>query len=177
MRIIAGQLKGLNFNAPTGHKTHPMSDKMRGSLFNILGDLNGLSFLDVFSGSGALSIEAISRGAASAEAIEADSRAAKIIRANLAKLNLTEHIKVSEAFVRSWLKTKPNRSFDIILADPPYHDLQTATIAKLVDHINPSGLLVLSWPSSEPIVEFSGVKIIKNKQYGDAQLVFYRKIS
>ncbi|MBX4199607.1 RsmD family RNA methyltransferase, partial [Candidatus Saccharibacteria bacterium] len=53
MRIISGQLKGRNFASPRGHKTHPMSDKMRGALFNILGDIEGLSFLDAFSGSGA----------------------------------------------------------------------------------------------------------------------------
>ena len=65
MRIIAGTLKGQQFQTPHSHKTHPMGDKIRGALFNVLGDIEGLSFLDAFSGSGALAFEAASRGAAS----------------------------------------------------------------------------------------------------------------
>jgi 16S rRNA (guanine966-N2)-methyltransferase len=65
MRVVAGSLKGRIFNEPSGHQTHPMSEKVRGALFNALGDIEGLSVLDAFAGSGALSFEAVSRGAKS----------------------------------------------------------------------------------------------------------------
>jgi 16S rRNA (guanine(966)-N(2))-methyltransferase RsmD len=75
MRIIAGTLGGRTFESPHGRRTHPMSDKVRGSLFNTLGDIDGLTILDAFAGSGALAFEAISRGAEHVLAIEIDNRA------------------------------------------------------------------------------------------------------
>jgi 16S rRNA (guanine966-N2)-methyltransferase len=75
MRVIAGFLGGRNFDSPGGHRTHPMSDKVRGAVFGVLGDIKGLSVLDAFAGSGALSIEAVSRGAKYAVAIDVDKRA------------------------------------------------------------------------------------------------------
>ena len=177
MRIIAGKLKGQNFNAPKGTKTHPMSDKVRGGLFNSLGDIGGLSVLDTFSGSGALSFEAVSRGASSSVAIEADSKACKIIKANLTELGLNKQIKVSEAYVKSWLSTSEGKTFDIILADPPYDDLNIPSLQKLPNFLKTKGILVLSWPGHIDTLELSGLEIVKNKNYGDAQLVFYRKIS
>ncbi|HET8991848.1 MAG TPA: 16S rRNA (guanine(966)-N(2))-methyltransferase RsmD [Candidatus Saccharimonadales bacterium] len=177
MRIIAGRYKGLNFNAPKGARTHPMSDKARGGLFNALGDIEGLEVLDCFSGSGALAIEAISRGARSAVAIDADSRAVKIIKDTLTQLKLTKEIKVSQAYVKSWLSTNKDKTFDLILVDPPYDDLNFTTIKRLPLHLKESGVLVLSWPGSHDPLKLSGLQIVKNKHYGDAQLVFYRKIS
>jgi len=70
VRIIAGYLSGRQFNSPRSNRTHPMSDKARGGLFNSLGDISGLSLLDAFAGSGALSFEAISRGTASSVAVD-----------------------------------------------------------------------------------------------------------
>ena len=70
MRVIAGRLRGRQFKSPPGRRSHPMSEKMRGALFNVLGDIEGLTLLDAFSGSGAISFEAISRGARSVQAVE-----------------------------------------------------------------------------------------------------------
>jgi 16S rRNA (guanine966-N2)-methyltransferase len=177
MRIIAGKLKGLNFTAPKGNKTHPMSDKIRGGLFNALGDIEGLSVLDAFSGSGALSIEAISRGASSVSAVEADPKACRVIRANIAELGLNRQIKATEAYVKSWLSTNEGRTYDIILADPPYDDLNFTTIEQLPNFLKTTGILVLSWPGKAEKLKLAGLEIVKNKDYGDAQLVFYKKIS
>ncbi len=177
MRIIAGQLKGLNFNAPKGAKTHPMSDKVRGGLFNALGDIEGLDILDAFSGSGALSFEAISRGAYTCTAVEADIKAYRVTKENIRLLKLERKVKVSNAYLKSWLNTNTGKTFDIVLADPPYNDLNVPSLIRLVEHIKPKGILVLSWPGDQETLELHGMVNIKNKVYGDAQLVFYRKIS
>jgi len=177
MRIIAGELKGREFSAPKGHKTHPMSDKARGALFNVLGDVGGLDFLDAFAGSGALAVEAISRGAASVTAVEKDKAAYSVIEQNIKSLALRDQIKASRANVAGWSIHNMEREFDVLLLDPPYDDLQTSTLQKLINrHVTPSGLAVLSWPGHTQPPGFTGTQIVAVKNYGDAQLVFYRKI-
>ena len=94
MRIISGTLKGHTFDSPKGFQTHPMGDKIRTALFNTLGDIKGLTVLDAFSGSGALSFEALSRGAESAVALELDKEAYKVIRANAEKLAVGDRMKL-----------------------------------------------------------------------------------
>src|SRR4051794_1002965 len=102
MRIIAGTLKGRIFQESHGHRTHPMSDKVRGALFNTLGDIEGLTFLDAFAGSGALSFEAASRGAKNVIAIDKDSSAHFVIEKNVKELGLQKHVHVSRANTGGW---------------------------------------------------------------------------
>src|SRR5579875_3754006 len=120
MRIIAGNLGGLAFSSPTGHRTHPMSNKVRGGLFNVLGDVSGLEVLDVFSGSGALSFEAVSRGAKSSLAIDIDKNSQKVIQENIVRLRLEDKVKVTKAPFISWSNRNEDQVFDLVLADPPY---------------------------------------------------------
>src|ERR1700693_2200498 len=88
MRVIAGRLGGRRLSAPSGRRTRPTSDRVRESLFAMLGELDGASVLDLFAGSGALGIEALSRGAQSAVFVERDASAARALRDNLAALEL-----------------------------------------------------------------------------------------
>src|SRR5207247_1643471 len=121
MHIIAGRLKGRSFDSPGSFKTHPMSDKARAALFNILGDVAGLTVLDAFAGSGALGFEAISRGATSALFIEQDRIAQRTIEHNQAVLGLKRQTQLIRASANAWLSTTPETpSFDLILCDPPY---------------------------------------------------------
>src|SRR5665213_172068 len=99
MRIIAGSLGGRSFTSPRSNRTHPMSDKARGGLFNALGDIDDLTILDAFAGSGALSFEAISRGAASAVAVDIDKNAYQSIQENIVSLNLKDKVKAIRANV------------------------------------------------------------------------------
>jgi 16S rRNA (guanine966-N2)-methyltransferase len=177
MRIIAGKLGGRLFASPKSAKTHPMSDKVRGALFNALGDLAGLSVLDPFAGSGALSFEAISRGAKTAVAIESDKTAQKIITENIRTLGLRNSIQQVSANTGAWIRTSPAATFDIILNDPPYDDLQPNLLIQLTEKIKSGGLFVLSWPGREPIPTYNDFTIAAQHNYGDAQLVFYRRIS
>jgi 16S rRNA (guanine966-N2)-methyltransferase len=174
MRVIAGRLGGRNFDSPHTQRTHPMSDKVRGALFNALGDLGGLTVLDAFAGSGACSIEAVSRGAKSVLAIDIDPEAVKTIAENVKTLNLTDVITVRRKNVSGWSRNNQDKQFDIVLADPPYNDIRPDVLERLMVHVRPGGLFVLSWPGSESVRDFAGVKVVSHKKYGDAQLVFYR---
>lgn len=176
MRVISGQLGGLNFDSPHGHRTHPMSEKMRGAIFSALGDIEGLSVLDVYAGSGALAIEALSRGADHAIAIDSDKKAAMTIMLNAKKLSLNTRLKVTQAHFSSWSSRNSNLKFDLVLADPPYDAISAAEIASLPLNLDDQGILVLSWPGKSEQPEFAGLKVVSQKDYGDSQLVFYKKI-
>lgn len=163
--------------APGGNRTHPMSEKARGGLFNALGDIAGLSVLDAFAGSGALSFEAISRGAKHALAIDIDNNATTSIKRVAKDLGIEKQVKVIRANVSAWSDNNPDQKFDIVLCDPPFDQLQIATIQKLVKHLPKDGLAVLSWPGNLQVPELEAMTLIKDKNYGDNQLAFYRKAS
>jgi len=175
MRVIAGTLGGRTFSSPHGHRTHPMSDKIRGALFNALGDLSGLTVLDAFAGSGALSFEAISRGARSALAIESDRLAQRTIAENCKALGVQRTVKLIKASANAWLQTSDHQQFDVVLLDPPYDDLQEALLQRLTATVKSDGILAVSWPGDQPAPQFENFAVIKERVYGDAQLIFYRR--
>ena len=191
MRIIAGKLGGRHFASPRGHRTHPMSDKMRGGLFSALGDIEGLTLLDPFAGSGAISFEALSRGAKQATAIDEDLTAYKTMLANAGQLSLAkERFKAIRATCGAWSKNNPEALFDLIIADPPYYGLLKDKrpydhLQQMSRHLKNGGLLVLSMPSEERAYnqlwegvfdEDGSLRELMRNHYGDAQLVFYRKV-
>src|SRR3990167_3906944 len=152
MRIIAGALKGRQFNEPHRHKTHPMSEKVRGALFNALGDIEGLTFLDAFAGSGALGFEAISRGAKSVVAVEIDKSAHSQVLQNIRTLQIENGVKVIRANVGGWSIHNMEKKFDIVLLDPPYDQIKTELLQKLINrHVKEGGLAVLSYPGHAKI--------------------------
>lgn len=177
MRVIAGYLGGRNFASPRGHRTHPMSEKARGGIFGVLGDIKGLMVLDAFAGSGALSIEAISRGAKSAVAIEVDRGAHRVITENSKALGIDDRLKAVRAFANAWSTRHQAQYFDLVFADPPYDDIPYRDLKVLPRHLNDNGTLVLSWPGAAEPLKFAGLQEVQAKNYGDAQLVFYQKIS
>ncbi len=175
MRIIAGRLGGRQFSSPKGHRTHPMSDKGRGALFNALGDIEGLTILDAFAGSGALSFEAVSRGAAHSTAIERDRSAQITIDANIKELGLASKVKPIKANAAGWLSTT-DESFDLVILDPPFEDLQPNLLLRLAARTLPGGTVVLSLPPDGDVrLPESAFQYLATKSYGDNQLVFYRK--
>lgn len=175
MRIIAGTLGGRVFSSPHGHRTHPMSDKVRGALFNALGDINGLTVLDVFAGSGALGFEAVSRGAAYVVAIDNDQAAARTISENVRELGLQKQVKSVKATVLAWLSTT-EEVFDIVVCDPPYDDIQEASILGALKRVKQGGVAILSLPPNTPIAIPAWLELLQEKSYGDATLAFYRRI-
>ncbi len=174
MRVIAGWLGGRIFEAPRGHRTHPMSEKTRGALFGALGDIKGLTVLDPFAGSGALAIEAVSRGAASAVAVELDKVAHTAITQNIAKLDIADRIEAVRANASVWSNRHPNNTFDLVLLDPPFDNIDYKIMRKLVRHLQSNGVLALNLPGKHEPLTFDGLKIVQSKTYGDSQLIFYK---
>lgn len=173
MRIIAGRLGGRIFDTPKTFNTHPMAERVRGGLFNALGDISGLTVLDAFAGSGALSFEAVSRGAVHAVALDNDKDAFRTIVRNIEQLELQDSIEPYLKQASSWLSSHQAATFDIVLADPPYTDLRRDLLFRVAQRTKPAGIFVVSWPGSEAPPPFTGFKIARHKSYGDAQLLFY----
>jgi 16S rRNA (guanine966-N2)-methyltransferase len=122
VRIVAGALGGRRLRAPRGRGTRPTSDRARESLFARLGDIDGLDVLDLFAGSGALGLEALSRGAATCLFVDHDSAAVAAVRANVADLGLEHRTRVRRADSRRVLRDeqRAGRRFGLLLIDPPY---------------------------------------------------------
>lgn len=176
MRIISGTLGGRQFDSPKKSSVHPMSEKVRGAIFNALGDINGLSVLDAFSGSGALSFEAASRGAGQVVAIDSDKSAQKIISSNVKLLGLDSSVKLIRANTGAWLATASGE-FDLVLLDPPYNNIQPKLLTQLAARVSIKGLVVLSLPPSADFsLKASEFELLTSKDYGDASLIFYRRL-
>lgn len=178
MRIISGYLSGRNFESVQGHRTHPMSEKIRGAVFNALGDIKGLTVLDAYAGTGALSYEALSRGAESAVAIELDRGAYKTIKENIELLGLEENMTATNAAIKGWSRRHQNMEFDIVLLDPPYDNFDPKDLLNLRKHAKKGGIIVLSLPPGTGF-QFgqSQQELLSTKNYGDAELYFYRQLS
>jgi len=175
VRIISGLYGGRIIDAPDRRSTHAMSERARNALFNsIASELEGARVLDAFAGSGSLGIEALSRGASYTVFIEKDRIAAKIIQKNLDLLKIQDG-KVIKTTVSNWLETSDEELFDVILADPPYHDPQFSTVTRLFGLLKPGALMVLSHSGKGEVPSKTGVVVVDNRSYGNMNLTFYRR--
>jgi len=175
VRLIAGRFGGRIIEGSGTTRTHPMSERIRNALFNkIAAEIPRADVLDAFAGSGALGLEALSRGAHHVTFVEKDRIAQKIIDNNIALLNVSGQSTVIKANVSSWLN-KTNEHYDLIFADPPFHDPQLSTVTDLFALLKPNGLMVLSYPGRGEMPTETGVVVVDNRSYGNAALAFYRK--
>jgi len=150
MRIIAGSRKGHTIYAPKGIDTRPTGDRVREAAFNLIGPVDDASVLDLFAGSGAMGLEALSRGAGRAVFVESDRDARRAIERNLDKLQLTGAEVVQEDVLR--FLARERRRFDLILVDPPYDgfaELQPALARYLPGLLSENGLLVVETAARE----------------------------
>lgn len=177
MRIISGYLKGRNIQETHGHRTHPMSEKARGAIFNTLGDIDGLTVLDAYAGTGALSFEAISRGARSATLIDPDNSAARSMHETAEALDLDEKVTIVKAFILGWSRRHPAEIFDIILLDPPYGAVEIKTLIKIAKlHSRSGSIIICSLPPDKHLILGESIyESLGTKDYGDATLTFYRR--
>lgn len=176
MRVISGSLGGRQFQSPKGNRTHPMSEKARGALFNALGDIKGLTILDAFAGSGALAFEAISRGASQVTAVDIETSAFTAIEQSAAELGVSDRVEVVRANIGGWHKsTNQNQRYDIILCDPPYGALQLPIIERLSSRIIVGGMIVVSLPPSARLIMPARCELVHTRDYGDITLQFFRR--
>ena len=171
MRVVAGRFGGRRLRAPAGRATRPTSDRVREALFATLGALDGAVVLDLFAGSGALGIEALSRGAARAVLVERDARAVRVIRENLASLSLGgDEARVLQIPVRRALRDARERgdAYDLVLLDPPYRDaarLGPELTEALPPVLNPSARVVSESDRRHPLE--LGLELHDERRYGD----------
>jgi len=179
MRIVAGSHRGRRLEAPADERIRPTSDRIRESLFNILdhklGGFAGKRVLDGFAGTGALGLEALSRGAASALFIDKDRDALALARRNAASLGLTDKADFRLADI-----TRPPQSaqrFDLILLDPPYgHGLAAAALGALAaaGWLAPGATAVVEADRSQPEIIPDGFATLDSRDYGRTRIVLLR---
>jgi len=176
IRIISGKYGGRKIQAPDNSRTHPMSERIRNALFNSIGnEIEGAVVLDAFAGTGAVGLEALSRGAKKVVFVEKDRVAQKILSENIRTLEVENTTYIMRASLTNWLSTYKGDEFDVIFADPPYHDPQFSTVAKLFGLLKPGGLMVLSHPGRGEEPTGTGVIVVDHRSYGNAFLTFYRR--
>ena len=162
-----------------GEGTRPISDRVKVSLFDILGpDLPGAWFLDLFTGTGSVGIEAISRGAAGSVLVDKDPRAIATVRANLESTGLGERAEVLRADAFALLARNPHRAFDYVyIAPPQYHDLWSRALTELDAHtgwLNPDAWAIVQvHPKELREVPLVHLREADRRKYGSTLLVFY----
>lgn len=167
MRVVAGDLRGRRIEAPISDATRPTTDKVRQAVFNALGSLDvvdGARVLDLFAGTGAMGIEALSRGAAHCVFVERDRDALVILKKNIAALGLTDRSTVLAIDATTAASRQPN--IDLIIADPPYGFDQWRDLIVDAD----AGCVVLE--SDRAVGEIEGWETIREKKYGRTHVAF-----
>ena len=172
MRVVAGELGGRSLVAPRGWKVRPTSDRIREAVFSALGDVAGARVLELYCGTGALSIEALSRGAATATMVDSDTRAAL---GNVRNLGLDERVELVRSDVLRWLGSGPAGGYDLVFLDPPY---------RLADRLGPEldkhlerllargGRVIAESPARRPL-RLPSLVSLRERRYGNAEVDFF----
>jgi 16S rRNA (guanine(966)-N(2))-methyltransferase RsmD len=183
MRVISGKFKGRKLKSLAGPRIRPTSDRLKETLFNILRDrLPGATFLDCFAGSGAIGIEALSRGAQMVFFIENDSQAARLIDQNLAHCQITQAYKILRRPALAALEEfgQEGQAFDLIFVDPPYaSDLYEPTLRTIARTgiLQPDGLVVVEHFRKKTLAETYGIlRMYRTVAQGDSSLTFYATV-
>jgi 16S rRNA (guanine966-N2)-methyltransferase len=171
MRIIAGEKRGHTIEAPTGRGTRPTSDRVRENIFNILGPVDEANVLDLYAGSGAMGLEALSRGAASAVFVERDQQAVRTIERNLDKLRLRGTVLRQDAVAAL---AAEKRKYDLVFVDPPYEmysDLEPQLARYLPSVLTEDGVVVVETDKRvEPALP---LEQRTSRKYGSARVTVY----
>ena len=179
--MIAGIFRSRALVAPAGWNTRPTSDRLRETLFNILAPrIGGARFLDLYAGSGAVGIEALSRGAARVDVVERAQPALKALRSNLGKLGIASGLGVHGVSVVSFLKKAAPASYDLVFLDPPYDlaDEYEQTLSLLPAVLAEDGLVIAEHRRKDKLAEgYGGLVRQRLLEQGDAALSFYGQSS
>jgi 16S rRNA (guanine966-N2)-methyltransferase len=176
MRIVAGTWRGRTLKSPTWEGLRPTSDRLRETLFNILGpSIRGARVLDGYAGTGAIGLEALSRGAAQVTFVEKDARAVKLIETNLAALGGDAKPVIIRAGLAEAIARLGHAAFDLIILDPPYGD---TAAAEALDAVQPAAgaaarVIVEHAARYPPPAERGGLRLTRTVTAGDSALSFY----
>jgi 16S rRNA (guanine(966)-N(2))-methyltransferase RsmD len=180
MRIIAGSLKGRRLDAPDWDGVRPTSDRLRETLFNVLAPrIEGARVLDVYAGTGAVGIEALSRGAGHVTFVEQDHRAVRLIEANLARCGVTERYAIIRAGFAGAVRRLAGEQPDIIVLDPPYGPAELAGALDGASALaGPTTIVVIEHARRDAAPEAAGA-LVRTRELtsGDSALAFYRRRS
>jgi 16S rRNA (guanine(966)-N(2))-methyltransferase RsmD len=176
MRIVGGSLRGRVLRAPSGMDTRPTSEKVREAIFNILPDVEGLEVLDLFAGSGALGIEALSRGAQAATFVDKGKPALSALKANLAELGLDDRAKVVAAdAVAMAAKHVGQRPWMLVFIDPPYQSDLAIRSATALQNLSNDAIVVIEHDRRHvPPEKLGSLLRTDERRYGDTMVSFYR---
>jgi len=178
LKITGGELRGRRIKAPSGLGTRPTAAKMRQALFNILGSrVTGARVADLFAGSGALGLEALSRGAAWCCFVEKSPAVARVLKANLRQLGLEKRARVLSAGLQAASgRLKRTAPFDLVLADPPYGKGQVARVLALAAQgwlLAPEGRLIVEHAPGETPSPPAGLTAVDHRRYGQSEMSFF----
>lgn len=180
MRVISGSARGLKLNAPEGLSTRPTTDRIKESLFNIIAfDLYDCRFLDLFSGSGSIGIEALSRGASRAVFVDEARSSIDIINSNLKKAKLSDKALVLQKKADSAVSElkKRGESFDIIFMDPPYNKgFVSSTLYSILNSsiLSPDGFIIAEQSIDDEIPHIEGLEVFRIKDYKITKMTFLK---
>ncbi len=179
MRIIAGEARGRTFDAPAGLHTRPTLDRVRENMFNMIQtDVPGSRVLDLFAGRGALSLEAVSRGAVSAVMVDSDRRACDTQKRNIEKFRYSDRIRVMHCDWRKALESLRNENmvFDLVFLDPPYAMLDLREVFNgLIPMIHRESRVVLEYEADKNVAVSNQFMRLKDRSWGFCAVSVYRQ--
>jgi len=181
VRVIAGSAKAVTLKVPPGKMIRPSLDKVKGAIFNVIGRrVEDARVLDLFAGTGALGIEALSRGARHCVFVDSSRVACRTIRTNLAKTKLAARARIVNASVAKYFKKRSGEEkFEIVFVDPPYAQRETATAANEIYEnaeyfLNDKRILVFEHACIVPIPQHLGpLEVVTHKIHGDTAITFF----
>jgi 16S rRNA (guanine966-N2)-methyltransferase len=173
VRIVAGSFKGRRLHAPPGHSTRPTADRVREALFSILGPLDGERVLDLFAGSGALGIEALSRGAAAAVFVDNDVRAIEAIARNLDAVGVPAPVHRRSAL--GYLRNASDGPFDLVFLDPPYSSASelAGPLSEALPAVLSKAARIVSESDKRNPLELT-LPLVDERVYGDTRIAIHR---
>jgi 16S rRNA (guanine966-N2)-methyltransferase len=174
MRVIAGSARGRPLVAPRGAATRPITDRVKETLFGILGErVIDATVLDLYAGSGAIGIEALSRGAARCDFVEQDRRAIAAIRENVGRAGVGEDASVHALDVMRYLEGPVEHRYGLVFLDPPYEERAIlAPLERLADRLAPGAAVVVKHHWRTPIPEPPGLARWRERRFGETTLTF-----
>ncbi len=176
LKITSGIYKGRKLAQPKTDKTRPVMERTRHAIFQVLGDLTGLSVLDLYAGSGALGLEALSLGARSATFVDKARVAIDAIKTNCQTLEIANKVVVINSKVEDYIKSGDTTAkYNVIFFDPPYAEIDVRHLKVAAELLTTNGIIIVSCSNKTQLpTQLGKAEQVKTKKYGDTQIAYYQ---